>query len=682
MPPKTTSRSAARAAARAAELREQIEEHDRLYYLEDAPVVSDETYDGLFRELLELEERYPQARAPDSPTVRVGGEPLQELPTAEHVAPMLSLDSSLKEEEARRFDARVCRLLGDAPAYVVEPKLDGLSVELVYEDGRLTRASTRGDGRKGEVVTENCRTIRSLALTLRGDHRPVPRLLALRGEVLMSLAAFAAMNARLAEAGEEPFANPRNAAAGAVRQLDPRIASRRRLEVFGYELMAVEGASFTRHWEVLAAFREWGLRVDRRAELVRGIEEALRYRDRLFARRDELAHELDGVVIKVDDLRAREEMGSTSHHPRWAFAYKFESRKEVTKIERIAVSVGRTGVLTPFAMLLPVDIGGATISKASLHNREEVARKDVRDGDWVRVERAGDVIPYVVERVERERGVRRGRRFVMPELCPVCETPVQEKGPFTLCPNRLACPAQLQGRIEHLASRHALDVAGLGERTARQLVDTGLVRNLADVFSLTREQVLGLEGFGEVSTTNLLDAIERARTPDLDRFLYGLSIPDVGRRTATDLAGHFGSLEALLEAGLDDLLALGGVGPIMAATIQEFLQEPETREVIRLMLERGVHPRGPARPAAGPLSGRTFLFTGSLDALSRAEAEARIEALGALAAASVSKKVDLVVAGPGAGSKLARAEKLGLRVVDEAEFLRMLEQAERRSAKT
>jgi DNA ligase (NAD+) len=678
--------SRSRAASRAEKLRREIREHDYLYYVQDQPVLSDEAYDALFRELLELEEAFPEIRTPDSPTVRVGGGVLEALPTAPHLAPMLSLDSSLKEEEARRFDSRVRQLLdGEQPLYVAEPKLDGLSIELVYENGALLRAATRGDGLKGEEVTENVRTIRSVPLRLRSEPRPVPRLLSVRGEVLLSLVAFERVNASLTQSGEEPFANPRNAAAGAVRQLDPRITSQRGLEVFCYELLALEGAELDRHWNVLQAFRDWGLRVDRRAELCHGIEDALQYRDLLFAKRDELAHELDGVVIKVDSLRLRDEMGSTSHHPRWAFAYKFESRKEVTQILEIAVSVGRTGVLTPFALLRPVDIGGATISKASLHNREEVKRKDIRDGDWVRVERAGDVIPYVAERVEKapvdgrpgeEPATSRKPPFVMPDTCPVCGTPVQEKGPFTFCPNRLACPAQLQGRIEHLAGRHALDIAGLGERTARQLVDTGLVRNLADIFSLTEGQVLALEGFAQISATNLLSAIERARTPELDRFLYALSIPDVGRRTAADLARHFGSVERLLEATLEDLLEIEGVGPTMAATIHGFVHDPDTQEVVRLMLERGVRPQSTAEQAEGPLSGETFVFTGSLGAMSRSQAQARVAALGATTTTSVTKKVDVVVAGSDAGSKLAKAKKLGLRVLSEEEFLELLLQTE------
>jgi DNA ligase (NAD+) len=670
------------ARVRAEALRREIREHDFHYHVQDAPTISDEAYDALFRELLEIEERFPELRAADSPTVRVGGAPVESLPTAPHLAPMRSLESSLKEEEARRFDERVRRALGvDPVVYVAEPKLDGLSLELVYEGGTLARAATRGDGLRGEVVTENVRTIRSLPLRLRSDERPAPELLAVRAEVLLSLAAFEKLNATLVEAGEEPFANPRNAAAGTIRQLDPRIAAGRGLEVFCYELLAARGVSFARHWEVLQAFRDWGLRVDRRNQLCKGVEEALAYRDRLFAKRDELAHELDGAVIKVDSLAAREELGATSHHPRWAFAYKFESRKEVTQIQKIAVSVGRTGVLTPFALLLPVDIGGATISRASLHNREEVARKDVRDGDWVRVERAGDVIPYVAERVDREPGKRRKPRFRMPESCPACGTAVKEKGPFTYCPNRLACPAQLVGRIEHLASRAALDIAGLGERTAQQLVDTGLVRNLADVFTLGEAQLVALEGFGKISAGNLLAAIDRAREIELDRLLYGLSIPEVGGRTAADLAAHFGSLESLLAATPEELMTVDGVGPTMAAAIHEFLQDLDTREVVRLLIERGVRPRGGARRRHGPLAGKTFVFTGSMERLSRGQAEERVQGLGAAASGSVTKKIDYVVVGPGAGTKLAKARKLGLTILDEAEFLRLLDDAEGAAAR-
>jgi DNA ligase (NAD+) len=681
MPRSPSPRAPATLAARAEELRRTIREHDWRYYVLDAPVVSDEAYDALFTELLALEAAHPELRSPDSPTARVGGAPLESLPSARHVAPMLSLDSSLREEDVRRFDARVRQLLAEErPRYVVEPKLDGLSIELVYQGGLLVQAATRGDGIRGEVVTENVRTIRTATLALRADERPVPRLLAVRGEVFLGLRAFERLNAALTEAGQETFANPRNAAAGTLRQLDPRVAAGRGLEIFVYEMMAGEGVALPTHWETLAAFRSWGLRPVPRAELVHGIDEAIAVRNRLVALRDELAYELDGLVIKVDDLRARDEMGATSHHPRWAFAYKFESRKEVTRILKIEVSVGRTGVLTPFAMLLPVDIGGVTISKASLHNREEVARKDIRDRDWVRVERAGDVIPYVVERVEHEGGGRRARRFRMPERCPRCGAAVEERGPFTVCPNRLACPAQLEGRIEHLGSRHALDIAGLGEQTARQLVETGLVRNLADVFALTREQLLALDGFADVSAGNLLAGIDRARTTELGRFLYALSIPDVGRRTAADLAAHFGSLERLLQASEADLLEVEGVGPTMAAAIHGFLAEPETREVIRLMRQRGVRPRGAESRPRGPLSGRTFVFTGALESMGRTDAQSRVEAVGGAAAAAISKRVDVVVAGPGAGSKLAKAQKLGLAIVDEPAFLRILEEAERGGA--
>ncbi|MDT8436799.1 MAG: NAD-dependent DNA ligase LigA [Gemmatimonadota bacterium] len=666
-----------KARRRIAELREEIRRHDWLYYVRDAPEISDAAYDELFRELRELEEAFPDLRAPDSPTRRVAGRPSEKFPAVEHAAPMLSLDSGASEDEARRFDDRLRRALGpDRVAYVVEPKFDGLSVELVYEDGILARASTRGDGMRGEGITPNVRTIRSVPLRLRDDARPVAGTLAVRGEVLMRMEAFDALNERLLEEGKEPFANPRNAAAGSLRQLDPSITAARPLEAYAYDILATAGPEPATQRATLEALRDWGFRVSDLSRPAATLEEARGIHADFLSRRDDLPFEIDGIVLKLDDLAARSEVGTTSRHPRWAFAWKFPPRAEVTRILSIVPSVGRTGVVTPVALMRPVEIGGVTVGRASLHNREEVARKDVREGDLVRVQRAGDVIPQVVERIAEE-GRDRGEAFRMPEACPSCGTALEERGPFTVCPNSFACPAQLAGRIQHFGSRHALDIEGLGEETARLLVDRELVRAVPDLFDLAAEQLTPLEGFAETSARNLVQAIAAARRTELSRFLHGLGIPEVGVAVARDLAAHFGSIDALRAADEDALQAVPGVGPVMAGRIAGFFAEPHNARNLDRLLACMEELRAPARPvAADALAGKTFVFTGGLAELSREEAKRRVEALGAKATGSVSGRTDYVVAGDDPGSKLDRARELGVTVLDEAGFLALLAEAE------
>jgi len=661
------------ARRRIEELREEIRRHDWLYYVKDAPEVSDAEYDRRFHELQELEEAFPELRTPDSPTQRVGGQPSEKFPTVEHAAPMLSLDSDASEEEARRFDERLRKALGgERVSYVVEPKFDGLSVELVYEDGELARASTRGDGARGEGITPNVRTIRSVPLRLRDDERPVPAMLAIRGEVLMRMEAFDALNERLLEEGKEPFANPRNASAGSLRQLDPSITASRPLEAYAYDILATSDAGVATQRATLDALRDWGFRVSELSGHVETIDEVRDLHAGFLAKRDDLPFEIDGIVLKLDDLAARDEVGATSRHPRWAFAWKFPPRAEVTRILSIVPSVGRTGVVTPVALMRPVEIGGVTVARASLHNREEVARKDVREGDLVRVQRAGDVIPQVVERIEEE-GRERGDPFRMPETCPSCGTELEERGPFTVCPNSFGCPAQLVGRIQHFGSRHALDIEGLGEETAKLLVDRELVRAVPDLFDLRPEQLTPLEGFAETSANNLVGAIDAARSTELSRFLHGLGIPEVGVAVARDLAAHFGSMEALRAADEEALQQVPGVGPVMAGRIVEFFAEPHNAENLDRLLAEMKELRAPARPSqGGALAGKTFVFTGGLATMSRDEAKKRVEALGAKATGSVSGKTDYVVAGEDPGSKLEKAKQLGVTVLDEAGFLALL----------
>jgi DNA ligase (NAD+) len=652
-------------------LRAEIRHHDYLYYVKDRPEIADEAYDALYRELEGLERALPDLRTPDSPTQRVAGRAFDRFPAVAHTAPMLSLDSGPNEAEVRRFDERLRKELGDGGVrYVLEPKLDGASVELVYQDGVLVRASTRGDGTTGEGITDNVRTIASIPLRLAGPG-PAPALVALRGEIIMRVGAFEALNERLLAAGDEPFANPRNAAAGSLRQLDPTVTAQRPLDVYVYDVLAATGVRFATDHEALAAIAAWGFAVSELTGTTDAVDGILAYHADLLARRDELDFEIDGIVVKLDDLAARERLGTTARHPRWAYAFKFPPRREVTRVLGIIASVGRTGVVTPVALMRPVELAGVTVSRATLHNREEVARKDVRQGDLVRVQRAGDVIPQVIEVVE-EPGRGRAPPFRMPEACPSCGAALVERGPFTACPNGFHCPAQLAGRIQHFASRHALDIEGLGEESSRLFVARGLVRSLEDIFDLTADRIVALEGFAEKSASNLLAAIARARDVDLPRFLYGLGIPEVGVAVARDLARHFGTCTALRAASVAEIDAVPGVGEKMAEAIAGFFADPTNARVIDALLARVRLIEGTAAPAGGPLAGATFVFTGGLEAMSREEGQRLVATLGARAAGSVSRRTTYVVAGADAGAKLAKARDLGVTVLDEAAFLALL----------
>ncbi|WP_025321915.1 NAD-dependent DNA ligase LigA [Deferrisoma camini] len=662
---------------RAEDLRQLIHYHNYRYYVLDRPEIPDEEYDRLFRELVELEERYPELRSPDSPTQRVGAPPLEAFEPAPHAVPMLSLENAMDEAELREFDARVRRFLGtDEPVvYSCEPKFDGLAVELTYRDGVLVRGATRGDGTVGEDVTVNLRTVRTVPLGLLGTE--VPRLVDVRGEVVMPVEAFHRLNREQEQAGLTPFANPRNAAAGSVRQLDSSITARRPLEFFAYGVGRLEGMEVKTHWELMERLHGWGFRVSEHRRRTRGIDGAVEYCRETEARRDEFPYEIDGCVIKVDDLELQERLGAKARAPRWAIAYKFAPRQAVTRVVDIEASVGRTGAVTPVAVLEPVSVGGVTVSRATLHNPDEVARKDIRIGDWVVIQRAGDVIPEVV-RALPERRTGDERPFVMPERCPVCGARIErpEGEAIPRCTG-LSCPAQLKARIRHFASRRAMDIDGLGTKLVDQLVEKGLVRDVADLFRLSEADLVPLERMAEKSARNLVEAIDRARTRDLARFVYALGIRHVGEATARALAERFGSLEALMDASEEDLLAVPDVGPEVASSVRAFFAEPANRESIRRMLEAGVRPAPPTRPEAAeaPLAGKTFVFTGALESMTRDEAKARVEALGGKVTSSVSRRTDYVVVGADPGSKAEKARTLGVPILTEPEFLELLKTA-------
>lgn len=650
-------------------LRDEIRRHDYLYYVKDKPEISDRAYDRLFRELVELEQARPDLITADSPTQRVGGAPLSELAKVRHEQPMLSLDSILDREEVLGFDQRMKRELHVAVVgYTAEPKFDGLSVELVYDGGVFVRGATRGDGTIGEEVTVNLRTIRSLPLQL-VPQSGFPEHLVVRGEVYMRLDDFQALNRRMTERGEEAFANPRNAAAGSLRQLDSTITVARPLVVTCYEIMTMSGTALSTHWEELEALATWGLPIPILRRQCPSIDEVIAYHHEAEAIRDQLSYEIDGVVVKVDERRWQKQLGFKSRSPRWAMAYKFTPRKEITIVEDIAVSVGRTGTLTPLALLRPVEVGGVTISRATLHNADEVARKDIRVGDTVKVERAGDVIPAIAERVIMP-GEQRADPFRMPDHCPICHSTVAREGAYYYCTGQTVCGAQIKGAIEHFASKGALGIDGLGKKTVAQLVDQGLVRSLADLYRLSKPPLLALEGFADRSAGLLLDAIERSKTVSLDRFLMGLGIRHVGQHIAKVLAREFGMLAEIMSADDMRFQQVSEIGPEISASLVSYFSEPQNRAVIQDLLNCGfqiAEGKKEQRPDAS-LAGKTFVFTGGLDAFTRDEAKRLVEERGAQVSSSVSKKTSYVVAGQEPGSKLDQARKLGITVLTEQDF--------------
>jgi len=658
------------AARQAAALREALRYHDHRYYVLDDPVVADRTYDALFDRLAALEDAFDLA-TPDSPTQRVGGQPLEAFDEVEHVAPMLSLDSSADVDDVRAFDERVRAEVGDV-RYHCEPKFDGLSVEVVYADGRYERAATRGDGAVGEDVTENVRTVRSVPLRLRDD---APASLSVRGEVYMPRAAFQALNRERVEAGDDPFANPRNAAAGTLRQLDPSVTARRPLECVFFDVLESSDPLDT-HWEEHETLPDWGLRTAERTRRVETIDAAVDFRDELMAARDDLDFEIDGAVFKVDDLATCEALGATSRASRWAYAYKFPPRAEETTVRDVVVQVGRTGRLTPVALLDPVDVGGVTVSRASLHNPDVVADLGVNVGDRVRVRRAGDVIPEVAEVVEK----RTEGAFTLPDRCPVCDSPVERDGPLAFCTGGLACHAQLVRSVQHYASRGGLDVEGLGPKRVGQLVDAGLLADgLADLYDLTVEDLTALEGWGETSAANLIDELEAAKRPALADFLAALGIPEVGPTVSRDLARQFGSLDAVLDADREALEAVPGVGPETADRVVSFFDAEANRRVLRRLRDHGVEPRAVEPPdgEAGErsLEGLTFVFTGALEGYTRQDAQDLVERHGGRATGSVSSVTDYLVEGEDPGhTKRRDAEANDVTVLDEAGFEALLDE--------
>ncbi len=660
-----------RARARLEELIRLINYHDHRYYVLDSPEIPDDEYDALVRELREIERAFPELVRPDSPTQRVGGRPRDEFARVRHSEPMLSLDNVFSREELLEFHGRLSRELGEEElTYTCELKIDGVAVSLVYEDGVLSVASTRGDGLVGEDVTPNARTIRTIPLRLL---REVPGRLEVRGEVLMTKEAFAELNAQREEEGLPLFANPRNAAAGSLRQLDPSITASRRLDCFVYQVVEPERFGLSGQWEALGFLAELGFRVQPHNELCRGVEAVWSYCEGWRERRFDLPYVIDGVVVKLDSFRLQRELGFTAKAPRFAVAFKYPPEEKRTKVLDIQVNVGRTGTLTPVAILEPVRLSGTVVRRASLHNEDEVRRKGVMIGDYVWVRKAGEIIPEVV-RVDE--GARTGeeRPFEMPKSCPVCGSPVVrlEGEVAHRCVN-MSCPAVLKERIRHFASRDCMDIRGLGEKLVDQLVERGLVKSVSDLYRLRKEDLLSLERMGDKSAQNLLSAIERSKRRPLPKLINALGIRYVGLRTAEILADRFGSLKGLMSAPEEELLSVEGIGPQIASSIRAFFEDEANARVVSELLELGVTPEGVRAPVGeGPLRGKKVVFTGELSSMSRARAEELARAMGASVSSSVSSRTDLVVAGRNPGSKLDRALKLGVRVVGEEEFLEMV----------
>lgn len=667
--------TSSRAQAEIARLREQLHYHAHRYYVLDDPEITDAEYDRLFRKLQELEEKFPELVTPDSPTQRVGAAPLEEFETVTHTIPMVSLDNAFDDGEVRDFDQRLRRLFElDEIEYTVEPKLDGAAVELVYENGLFTVGSTRGDGFTGENITQNLKTIKSIPLRLRGDEKKIPARLEVRGEVFYPLAAFKKLNEQRIKAGEPAFINPRNSASGSLRQLDPKLTAERPLDMYVYGLGQVVGHDFKTQWEALEAFKKWGFKVNPLSRVCRGVEEVLRHYRTIREMRHKLPYEIDGTVIKVNDFALQRQAGMRTRSPRWAVAYKFEAQQESTQILDIQVQVGRTGTITPVAIMQPIMVGGVTVSRATLHNEDEIQRLGVMIGDWVIVQRAGDVIPEVVKVIESKR-TGGEKKFKFPKKCPVCGEPVirLEGEAAHRCQN-IDCPAQLKEGIRHFASKLAMNIDGLGEKLIEQLVDKGLVKSYADLYFLTREKLAELERMAEKSAQNIIAAIDKSREVSLDRFLYALGMRHVGEHMARVLAREFGSLAALQKADAERLMQIHEVGPQVAESVTRFFKEKKNLATIARLLKGGVRIRELARPKTGgqKFAGKTFVFTGALEKLTRDEAERMVDERGGRASGSVSRKTDFVVAGPGAGSKLEKARELGVKVLSEEEFLQMM----------
>lgn len=655
-------------------LREQINDHNYRYYVLDDPKISDAAYDQLFQQLKKLEIENPQFISTDSPTQRVGVKPQKVFSEVQHLVPMLSLENAFNEEDIFAFDRRIHERLNlSGPIeYTCEPKLDGLAVTLIYEKGILIRAATRGDGETGEDITENIRTISSVPLHLRGND--YPDILEVRGEVYMSKKGFAELNARAEKLGEKVFVNPRNAAAGSLRQLDPRITASRPLDIFYYGMGRIEGGSLPEtQYDMLNNFKKWGLRINPETKCVKNIEGCLTYYLHLSEKRTKLPYEIDGIVYKVNSIEQQRKLGFVSRAPRWAIAHKFPAEEVLTTVEAVEFQVGRTGALTPVARLHPVFVSGVTVSNATLHNMDEVRRKDVHIGDTVIVRRAGDVIPEIVSAIKEQRP-RDAKKIYLPKKCPVCHSHVEhiEGEAVARCSGGLFCPAQRKEAIKHFASRRALDIEGLGDKLVDQLVEQHLIENVADLYSLTLDQLSNLERMAEKSAQNLLDALEHSKKTTLARFLYSLGIREVGEATAKQLAQHYGDLEKIMHADEESLQTVSDIGPVVAKHIASFFQENHNRIAIEKLLHAGIHWEKVKTVSNMPFAGKTFVLTGTLQTLSRDEAKEKLENLGAKVAGSVSSKTSYVVVGADAGSKLKKAQELGVPVLEEEEFLKLI----------
>lgn len=659
-----------------AELRSSLNEHNYRYYVLDEPSISDAEYDRLFSRLLQLEEKYPELVSNDSPTQKTGAPPLSEFAQVEHEVQMLSLSNAFDESDVRAFDKRIRdRAQMEVVTYLAEPKLDGLAVSLVYRNGVFSRGATRGDGRSGEDITENLKTVKSVPLRLHGSGYPV--LLEVRGEVYLSHAGFQRLNDEQRERGAKLFVNPRNAAAGSLRQLDSKLTAKRPLEIFFYGVGLVDGSIPDEQYHLLDAFKKWGLRVSRLAERVAGAEGCISYYEKLAQLRPELPYDIDGVVYKVSDRQLQAELGNISRAPRWALAHKFPAQEESTVVNCIEVQVGRTGAITPVARLQPVFVGGATVSNATLHNKAEIERMDIRVGDTVIVRRAGDVIPEVVS-VNLDKRTPGTEPFKFPDKCPVCGSDVvyEGEGIVARCSGGLFCSAQLKQSFKHFASRRAMDIEGLGDKVVDQMIDREMTQDPADLYALTVDQLAGMERLAQKSAQNLVEALERSKDTTLPRFLYALGIGQVGETTAQQLARHFGSLDAVMESSIEELIEVQDIGPIVAESIHTFFRQPHNVEVVRKLTDAGV--RWPEErievDAAGQhLAGKIFVLTGTLDAMTRDEAKAKLQALGAKVTSSVSGKTDYVIVGADAGAKASKAEQLGLTILDESQFLQLVD---------
>ena len=657
------------AKKRIEELRKEMKRHNDLYYTKGAPEISDSRYDELFRELKELEETHPEYDSPDSPTRTVGAPVPDRFVKVGHLAPMLSLESVNDEEGAERFDHTRSKDAGMELEYVCEPKLDGLSIELVYENGVFVRGSTRGDGMTGEDVTLNLKTVPSVPTRLKG--RRVPARIAVRGEVMMHISDFQRLNREQAAAGNDLFANPRNVAAGSMRQLDYRVTAGRKLHVYCYRILDTSGSMPETQGKSLELLGELGFLVSPGVKKCRGINACIAYHHHMEEKRAALDYEIDGVVIKVDSIGLQEKLGRRTTTPKWAVAYKFSPRKEITRVEDIVVQVGRTGVLTPLALLQPVEVGGVTVSRATLHNMDQVRRLGVRVGDHVKVERAGDVIPYISEVIE---GKRTGgeKEFCMPAKCPSCGAAVEKEDVFYRCPAALNCQAQLKEAINHYVSKGAADIEGFSDKTTEQLYENGMIRTIADIYTLDRQRLLELDGWKEKKTDNVLEAINRAKNIKLGRFMFAMGIKNVGSHIASLLADRFGTLGNIISAGKEDLLSINEIGPEIAEGIVSFFGEKKNLKEIEKLIKNGVVIQKRKKPAGGKMAGKKVVFTGSLSRMSRAEAKELVEAEGGVAQSGISAVTDFVVAGEKAGSKVAKARGKGIKILTEQDFMKMI----------